>query len=208
MPRLEAGKRTSKKTKKSTDDKLKEAIKSLKNIGFRSTNDFVLAYYDSVLGIQSLRAQEDKSYGPTKILDTWTRNVPNGSEDTLNMAIINKTSEILVKEARKASREPSLHLTSSGDGDMDMGFLTSDFGLESIRKCYLNILPFLCTLLNTLLTAPNDYETWKNTEKLGKSNAASKVSNRHLLFKWMTVKKYSGSHSHHQHNIVFPKQTN
>lgn len=122
---------SSKRTKKSTNDKLEEAIKSLKTIGFRTTNDFILAYYDSVLWIQSLRAQQDRSYGPTKILDSWTRNVPNGSEDTLNMAIISKASEILVKEARNASRDPSLHLTSSesesGDGDINMGYLTSDF---------------------------------------------------------------------------------
>lgn len=131
MPRLGAGMHSSKRTKKSTNDKLEEAIKSLKTIGFRTTNDFILAYYDSVLWIQSLRAQQDRSYGPTKILDSWTRNVPNGSEDTLNMAIISKASEILVKEARNASRDPSLHLTSSesesGDGDINMGYLTSDF---------------------------------------------------------------------------------
>ena len=150
MPRLEAKIHSSKKTKKSTNDKLEEAIKTLKTIGFRSSNDFVLAYYNSVLGIQSLCAQEDKSYGPTKILDTWTRNVPNSSEDTLNMAIINKASEILVEESRKASREPSLHLTSLGDGDINMGYLTSDFRLENIKECYFNILPCLCTLLYTL----------------------------------------------------------
>ena len=168
---------SSKKTKKSTDDKLGEAIKSLKTIGFRSSNDFILAYYDLALGIQSLRAQEDSSYGPMKILDAWTRNVPNGSKDTLNMAIINKASEILIKETRKAVREPALLLTSSGnrDGDINIQYLTSNFGLESIKQCYLSVLPCLCTLLYTLLTAQNDYETRRNTEKAGKSTSAYKV---------------------------------
>ena len=55
-----------------------------------------------------------------------------------------------------------------------------------------------------LLTAPNDYETWNYTEKLGKSNSAYKVKKLSLL-KWIAVNKHSGSRSRHQHNIVFPK---
>ena len=97
------------------------------------------------------------------------------------MAIINKASEILVEESRKASREPSLHLTSSGDRDINMGYLTSDFRLENIKECYLNILPCLCTLLYMLLTAPNDYETWRYTEKSEKLNAAYKVTTFRFL---------------------------
>jgi hypothetical protein len=84
MPRLRE-EPLKKRAKISTKVKLEEAIKSA---GFRSPNDFILKYYESVQGIQSLRAQEDKSYGPTKMLDAWTRNVPKGSEDILNMAII------------------------------------------------------------------------------------------------------------------------
>ena len=156
----------------------------MKTAGFRSPNTFILKYYDSVEGIQSLRAQKDKSYGPSNILDAWTRNVPKNSRDTLNMAIINKASEILVKEARKASREPSLQLTSSSSGeaeeDIDLNATTS-LGLESIKECYLSILPCLCALLYTLLTARNDYETWKHIEKKGKENAAYKVPYIHYL---------------------------
>lgn len=164
-----------KRKKKSTEEKLDQMIKAVKGIGFRSVNDFILAYYQSVQGIQSLRAQEDKLYGPAKILDMWSGNVPNGSENVLNMAFINKATEIVVQEVRKAARRPELCRTAEGDGDVNVGNLTSEFGLESIKEHYLTFLPCLCTLLYGLLTAPNDYETWKHTEKKGKSNAAYKV---------------------------------
>lgn len=138
-------------------------------------NDFILAYYQSIQGIQSLCTQEDKSYGPAKILDVWTGNVPNGSENMLNMAFINKATEIMIQEVRKAARQPELCQTAEGDGDVNVGNLTSELGLESIKEHYLVFLPCLCTLLYGLLMAPNNYETWKHTEKKGKFNAAYKV---------------------------------
>jgi hypothetical protein len=150
-----------KRKKKLTEEKLDQMIIAVKDIGFHSMNDFILAYYQSVQGIQSLHAQEDKSYGPAKILDIWTGNVPNGSESALNMAFINKASEIVVQEVRKALQQPELCLTAEGDGDVSIGKITSEFGLESIKEHYLTLLPCLCTLLYGLLTAPNDYETWK-----------------------------------------------
>ena len=164
-----------KRKKKSTEEKLDQSIKAVKDVGFRSVNDFILMYYQSVQGVQSLCAQEDKSYGPAKILDMWTGNVPNGSENALNMALINKASEIVVQEVRRVAWWPELCLTAEGDGDLNVGNLTSEFGLESIKEQYLMFLPCLCTFLYNLLTAPNDYETWKHTEKKGKSNAAYKV---------------------------------
>ena len=122
-------------------------------------------YYQSVQGVQSLRAQEDKSYSPVKILDVWTGNVPNGSENALNMALINKASEIVVQEVRRVARRPELCLTAEGDGDLNVGNLTSEFGLESIKEQYLMFLPCLCTFLYSLLTAPNDYEMEAHRKK-------------------------------------------
>lgn len=92
-----------KRKKKSTEEKLDQLIKAVKDVGFRSVNDFILMYYQSVQGVQSLCAQEDKSYGPAKILDVWTGNVPNGLENALNMALINKASEIVVQEVRRVA---------------------------------------------------------------------------------------------------------
>lgn len=164
------------KTKKAPDDKLVASIEAIKKNGFRSTNDFIITYYNSVHGAQSLRIQDGKSYGPVKILDAWCRNVPSNAAEALNLAIINKTSEILLKEAKRATREPSLKLSSSKDkGDLNITYLTSDAGLEDIKESYLSLLPCLCTLLYVLLTAPNDYETWNHTEKVGKFKNAHKV---------------------------------
>ena len=189
MPRLAQNKSSK---KKSTDDKLTASIKGMKKIGFRSINDFIIAYYSSTHGAQSLRSQEGKSYGPAKILDAWTANVPNGAEEALHMSIVNKTSEILLREAKRAAHTSELKLTSEGKGDLNFSCLTSDAGLDDIQNCYLNILPCLCTLLYALLTAPNDYETWNHTEKKGKFKAAYKVSKYLISRVCIQIDNFSG----------------
>lgn len=157
---------TAENVEEETNDKLTASTEGIKNI----------AYYNSVHGAQSLHCQEGKSYGPTKVLDAWMANVPNGAEEALHMSLVNKTSEILLKEAKQAAHKPELKLTSKGTGDLNFSYLTSNAGLDDIKECYLNILSCLCALLYALLTAPNDYETWKHTEKQGKFKAAYKVN--------------------------------
>jgi hypothetical protein len=136
--------------------------------------------YDSEHAVQSLRAQDGKSYTPTKILDSWTQHVPSGSKNVLNMAITHKAIEIMTEESTTAYRNDKLHLSGSR---LSTPYLTTDFGLKKVQETYKSLLPCLYLLLFSILTAKNDYETFKNTTKIGKDVMAGKVRyfNRDVL---------------------------
>ncbi|KAF8996927.1 hypothetical protein BDQ17DRAFT_1429436 [Cyathus striatus] len=54
-------------------------------------------------------------------------------------------------------------------------FLTSEFGLDQIQNSYETLLPCFTSLLSSVLTAKNDYERKKNTEKIDKDVMAVPV---------------------------------
>ena len=155
-----------------TEEKVEKAITAINDIGFRSTNQFIEAYYNSEHTVQSLRAQNTKSYTPMKIMDSWTQHVPDGSRDILNMAITHKAIEIMTEESTTAYHNDKLHLSGS---KLNTPYLTTDFGLKKVQETYKTHLPCLYLLLFSLLTAKNDYEKFKNTTKIGKDVMAGKV---------------------------------
>ncbi|KAG6835249.1 hypothetical protein H0H93_003482 [Arthromyces matolae] len=159
-------------TRQSKEEKLTKSVAAIKKIGFRSINDFVESYYDSEHAVQSLRYQDGMAYGPAKLMDSWTQNVPPASRKHLNLAITRKSAEIMVQESTKAYRDDSLRLSSSG---ISIPYLTTNFGLSKIHQTYTQLLPCLTLLLTTLITAPNDYERFKHVEKEGKEQMASKI---------------------------------
>jgi len=52
--------------------------------------------------VQSLRAQDGKSYTPANIMDSWTQRVPDGSKAALNLAITQQAIEIMTDESTTA----------------------------------------------------------------------------------------------------------
>lgn len=98
MARLGTVKKKGRKGKKATkveEDPILNALNAVKDCGFRSLNDFLLAYFTSIHGAQSLRVQPDASYGPAAILDSWCSCVPASARDTLHTVIIDKATLLL-----------------------------------------------------------------------------------------------------------------
>ncbi|PPR07256.1 hypothetical protein CVT26_012514 [Gymnopilus dilepis] len=154
-------------------EKLAKSVKALKGIGWRSTNDFVQAFYeDPALAAQSLRLQPGTAYAPEAILAAWIAQVPSGAGAAeLNMAITRKATTIMVAESTEAYHHPELRLSST---NLDIAYLTTDFGLKRLSDLYISTLPCLSYMLQALLTAENDYERWNEREKIGKDVMALK----------------------------------
>ena len=158
---------------KSRDEKVIQTIQAIKNCGWRSTNQFVEAFYSSTEAAQSLRYQQGSEYGPERIMTAWMKNVPSGdTKQVLNLAITRKAAEIMVKESTRACHDDFLRLSASG---LTADFVGTDFGLEKIKNIYSTLMPCLTLLLSTLLKAQNDYEKKKGVEKIGKDVMAAKV---------------------------------
>ena len=58
------------------NQKILKTVNAIKECGWRSTNDFLEAFYGSSEAAQSLRYQSGSSYGPERILTSWMSNVP------------------------------------------------------------------------------------------------------------------------------------
>jgi hypothetical protein len=161
----------------SRETKVRKSV-ALKGLGWKSTNTFIEAYYcNNDMASQSLRFQAGSSYAPEAIMTAWLARVPSGASRTeLKMAITRKAAEIMVSESTKAYHHPDLRLSSS---DLDIAYLTTDFGLQKLQSLYISLLPCLSFLLQALLTAENDYERWNGREKIAKNHKALKV--RHSL---------------------------
>ncbi|KAF8984622.1 hypothetical protein BDQ17DRAFT_1336157 [Cyathus striatus] len=161
------------RTKLVFDEKVTAAIEVLHDIGYRSPNEFVLAFYHSEgHAAQALRYQENASYIPSSILQAWSQNSPKESRNHLNSAITQAATDIIVAELLKACRDPTLQLSAAG---ITVPFLTSDFGLDQIKCSYDTLLPCFTILLSSVITATNDYEHKKNTEKIGKDVMAIRI---------------------------------
>lgn len=159
---------------KPRDQKIAETLQAIKDCGWRSTNQFIEAFYaSSGASTQSLRYQPDSTYGPERIMTAWMANVPSGdAKHHLNLSITRKAAEIMVQESTKAYHNNGLRLSTSG---LSAELISSDLGLEKIRTTYNTLLPCLTLLLSTLLTAQNDYERKNAIEKKGKHDMAAKV---------------------------------
>jgi len=66
---------------KPRDQKIVETLGAIKSCGWRSTNQFIEAFYASGEATQSLRYQPDSTYGPERIMTAWSdsRNGPTRS---------------------------------------------------------------------------------------------------------------------------------
>ncbi|KAJ3513287.1 hypothetical protein NMY22_g15085 [Coprinellus aureogranulatus] len=163
-----------KTTKEEQDRKLKSAVASIKGHGFKSTNRFVETFYKSdTHSAQSLRYQPGAEFLPEKLLNIWDEKVPSGeARQAFNLAVTKKAAEIMVKESTTAYKDPNLRLPVE---ELTIPYLTTDFGLNTVRSFYANVLPCLSLLLMTLLTAPNDYEAKKKKEKKDKDIRAQRI---------------------------------
>ncbi|THH13672.1 hypothetical protein EUX98_g9693 [Antrodiella citrinella] len=155
------------------DAKVKATATAIKSNGWRSVNDFIVDYYRSSEGPASLRFVPGRAYGLERILQAWTESVPSeNAREKLNMVITQKATEIIVKESTNAIRRKDLQLSAT---TLTIPLLTTDFALSKIYDIYTSILPCLFFLLNSLLTATNDYERSHRTEKLGKDEMARQM---------------------------------
>jgi hypothetical protein len=111
--------------------KLHTSINALKNHGWRSTNEFVEAFYaDADLSAQSLWFTSIWFYAPEGIITAWMKQVPSGKSKTeLNMAITRKATEIMISESTKAYHHPDLRISSSNP---DIVFLMTGFRLQKL----------------------------------------------------------------------------
>jgi hypothetical protein len=90
---------------KPRDQKIIETLEAIKLCGWRSTNQFIQAFYASKFkwATQSLRYQPDSAYGPEHIMTAWMANVLSGdAKDKLHLSITHKAAEIMVQEFTKA----------------------------------------------------------------------------------------------------------
>ena len=103
---------------KPRDQKIAETLQAIKDCGWRSTNQFIEAFYASSGAStlsQSLRYQPDSTYGPERIMTAWMANVPSGdAKHHLNLSITRKAAEIMVQESTKAYHNNGLRLSTSG----------------------------------------------------------------------------------------------
>ncbi|CAA7263909.1 unnamed protein product [Cyclocybe aegerita] len=158
----------------SNKKKVKKGVTALKKAGWRTTNEFVIAFYGcSQQAAQSLRLQPNSTYAPASIMAAWAKNAPSvEASKELDLVTTKTAAEIMVKESTKAYHDPELRLSASG---LDIPYLTTNFGLNKIQKTYSQLLPCLTLLLTTLLTAENDYERWKGSPKHRKQEMADKI---------------------------------
>ena len=112
------------------DERVVQTIQAIKDCGWRSTNQFVEAFYSSTEAAQSLRYQEGSDYGPEQIMTAWMKNVPSAdAKQALNLAITRKAAEVMVKESTRAYHNDFLRLSASG---LTADIVGTDFGLEKI----------------------------------------------------------------------------
>jgi hypothetical protein len=160
-------------------EKIQNATQGIKDAGWGSMNQFLLAFYTSdnpeVLqqSRSSLSYTEGQAFAPEKILDAWLKNGPTGnSRDQLHLAITRKTAAIMVKETDKAYHRDELCISSS---QLDIPYLTTEFGFKKMASMYQTIRPCLWLLLSTILATPNDYEKKQGKEKEGKEEMIPRV---------------------------------
>ncbi|KIM71540.1 hypothetical protein PILCRDRAFT_16981 [Piloderma croceum F 1598] len=161
-------------------EKIHGVTDALKTNGWRSVNDFLLAFYTSNDPIVSQQAQRNLSYtagqsfAPEKILDAWLDHGPSGeSRDQLHLAITRKAAKIMIKETDKAYHQDELRISSS---KLDIPYLTTEFGLKKMLVLYQTVLLCLWLLLSTILAAQNDYEKKTGREKEGKEEMIPRVT--------------------------------
>ncbi|KII93848.1 hypothetical protein PLICRDRAFT_171553 [Plicaturopsis crispa FD-325 SS-3] len=160
--------------------KIKGVTSAIEDHGCKSVNDFLLAFYTSQDAVvvqeayQNLAFTNGKAFPPEKkILVAWLEHGHTGdSRRELHHAITRKTADVVVKESTAAYHKDALCLSSS---DIDVQFLTADFGLNKIMDVYHTLLPCLWFLLAALLTAPNDYERWNGRKKQGKEEMVPRL---------------------------------
>jgi hypothetical protein len=161
-------------------DKLVQVTEAIRDAGWRSFNDFQLAFYtnDDPAVIQqartSLRYISGKTFAPDVLLDAWLEHGPPGeSRLELKKNLTRKAAAVLVTESTLACRSPDLRLPTT---ELDNKYLANNFALETLATLYLRILPCLWLLLHILLTAPNDYELKHKQVKKDKEEMSRRVS--------------------------------
>lgn len=184
---------------RSQSTKLKETTAAIKKLGWRSTNDFIQAFYCSPLAAQALRYQPGSTFGPANVLASWKVYAPSEeSRNEINRTITRAAAEIVIQESTRAYRNSSLQISSTG---LNIPFLTTEFGLNKIQKTYTSLLPCLYLLLTMLLSAENDYERKIGRGKKGKVEMVPKVSNYFILGISPADTSIGGS-GYHQHDFI------
>ncbi|KAI0739876.1 hypothetical protein C8Q80DRAFT_1274908 [Daedaleopsis nitida] len=151
--------------------KLHTVTSAVSESGFRSVNDFLLAFYtsknDDIIqqAHSNLRYSPCAAFGPEKITGESRRQ--------LHLAITRKAADIMVEESTKAYQHENLRISASG---IDIPYLSTSFSLTAIWELYQTLLPCLCLLLHVLLSAPNHYERDHGVEKQGKGEMVVRVS--------------------------------
>lgn len=159
--------------------KLKKTTAVIKKLGWRSTNDFIQAFYCFPLAAQALHYQPGSTFGPANVLSSWKAYAPSEeSRNEINQAITCAAADIMIQESTRAYHNSSLQISSSG---LNIPYLTTEFGLQQIRKTYNSLLPCLTLLLTLLLSAENDYERKIGREKTGKAEMVPKVRKSVIL---------------------------
>ncbi|KAF5334932.1 hypothetical protein D9611_010044 [Ephemerocybe angulata] len=159
---------------RSVEQKLKASDVWIKANGWRSTNEYVQAYYSSPsFAPQALRHDSNASYKPVEILDSWMKNAPSKeATNALNAAVMKHATAAIIKESDSALNDPELSLPALS---ITISRLANNFGLETVQSIYLSTLPCLALLLTSIMTAPNNYERWNHVEKEGKHDRAAKA---------------------------------
>ncbi|TFY74351.1 hypothetical protein EWM64_g9660 [Hericium alpestre] len=142
-------------------EKIKNILGAIRNESW-SVNEFLIHFYNS--DDPDIRAQANRNltyvegtrYGPDRILNAWTSNVPNqASRDRLNRSLTEQVTHIVVDESTRAYRRDDLHLPANS---ATTAHFTTDFAFENILRVYRTVLPCLWMILYALLVAANDYE--------------------------------------------------
>jgi hypothetical protein len=164
---------------RSDSDKVHDALIAIRDIGgFRSVNEFLVAFYSSEnpiildLARRSLQYREDhpNSFLPRRILPLWLKLSSITGENQIRVLLTEQVATSVKDECNRAIRINDLRL------DLEDDRLAAGLSiLSKLYNRYQELLPCLCLILSTTLLASNKYELSKKTAKQGKDETAIRV---------------------------------
>lgn len=143
--------------------KVKEVTNLIRSQSW-SFNDFLIAFYsssDTSIATQrgSCLAKSDGArFAPEELLGLWFDHCPSGSQQYLEHVIVDRASQIIVKETDKACALKSLRVSTTS---VEADDLDEDFLLPKLEIEYTGTLPHLWYLLNTIIASSNRSEQQK-----------------------------------------------
>ena len=167
------------------NQKVKNTLTAIRENGWRSVGEFLLALFScndpdvkpQVTGFFTYFG--GREYKPERVLESWQKCVPHGdSAEKLKSVLVVAATSIVGDEIKAACRDNNLKKTAS---KLTISQLSPQKSLEDLSYFYEKHLPNTWRLVIGLLTAENDYEKYKHTQRDGKSDMAKRVSSTHNI---------------------------